>query len=657
MHIKTRLWKRDFDLLIQILLSLAAATALLGFYPMPELSSSEKALPIIEVCYNLRYSYAYAGTTAVTVVFLFFLLFHQSVGRKVLRRRSLAIELISLVFAILFLMGKSFTVDNTLMSIAASWGQRLKSVLFLLGFYDILSCAGYGLSYLLRQGDTMPADKKNAWTSIFEGRFSLIITALAIMALWLPHIVYAFPGYSNPDIEWQLSQYFGCFPINAMHPPMHTLFLGFIVNIGNRLFGANSCTFLYILVQYVCFAFLLAYVLKVMASMSAPRWLMGAYILAIVFSPYYTSSVASIIKDNAYAYAFLLFIVEAICLIRKKDSSPIHFVLFWVSVVLVIWFRNEGKLVAVPSLLVIYLLVRDKLRQRWKTRRKGGRLLLDVRIVLFFVTPVVFALGVNSAMINIYSMEKGSIREALSFPFQQTARFVLEHGDEVTEDERQAIDAILDYDHLAENYNPRISDSVKNTFKEDSTTEDLTRYLRVWFKQGLRHPDTYVCATINQTYFLFYPFEENNIAYSQPLSQRGNSDDTSRRYAKSVCEYLGIDYTEVSLKRASMHAWYKFCFSAPVIGVLSHHSIYCLCLLFAAGLAIVRRQREWLAVSLPLFMSMAAILLAPTIMGHPRYTFPIIYTVPLMLAWLHEKLIAEKTRCRERDLSVTAGAK
>ena len=647
MHVNTRLRTRIVILSVQILLSLAASTALVGFYPTPELSSPQRALPIIELCYNLRYSYAYAGTTAVTAVFLFFLFFHLTIDRKILRRRYFVIELISLLFAVIFLMGKSFAVDNTLQSITASWGQRVKSVLFLLGFYDILSYSGYGLAYLLQRGAPASAGEGEAGTSIFDRRFSVVITALVIMALWLPHIVYAFPGYSNQDIEWQLSQYFGCFPINAHNPPMHTLFLGFIVNIGNRLFGANSCTFLYILVQYICFAFLLAYVLKVMASMGAPRWLMGSYILAIVFSPYYTSSVASIIKDNAYAYAFLLFIVEAICLIRRKDLSPIHYVLFWISAVLVIWFRNEGKLVAIPSLLVIYLLARDNLKQRWNKGHDRRQPFLNVRIALFFVTPVVFALGVNSAMINSYSMEKGSIREALSFPFQQTARFVLEHGEEVTEDERRAIDAILDYEHLAEYYNPRISDNVKNTFKKDSTTEDLMHYLRVWFKQGLRHPDTYVCATVNQTCFLFYPFEENNIAYSQPLSERGNSDDASRRYAKSVCEYLGIDYTEVSLRRASMHAWYMFCFSAPVIGVLSHHSIYCLCLLFASGLAIVRRQREWLAVSLPLLLSVAIILFAPTIMGHPRYSFPIIYTTPVMLAWLHEKLIVANAQRRK----------
>lgn len=62
----------------------------------------------------------------------------------------------------------------------------------------------------------------------------------------------------------------------------------------------------------------------------------------------------------------------------------------------------------------------------------------------------------------------GSVRESLSVPFQQTARYVRDYGDEVTEEVKEAIDSILRYDLLASKYNPNLSDPVKKLFNENS---------------------------------------------------------------------------------------------------------------------------------------------------------------------------------------------
>ena len=97
----------------------------------------------------------------------------------------------------------------------------------------------------------------------------------------------------------------------------------------------------------------------------------------------------------------------------------------------------------------------------------------------------------------------------LSVPFQQTARYVKEHGDEVTEEEKQIIDKILDYDTLAERYDPLLSDPVKRDYNKNATTEDLINYFKVWFAQFLKHPTTYIQATMNNVYGYFYP--ETNL--------------------------------------------------------------------------------------------------------------------------------------------------
>ena len=73
-------------------------------------------------------------------------------------------------------------------------------------------------------------------------------------------------------------------------------------------------------------------------------------------------------------------------------------------------------------------------------------------------------------------------RKCFSLPFQQTARYVKEYGDEISEEEREIIAKVLDYDSLAEIYEPMTADPVKTTYRSGSAG-DLTAYFKVWLKE------------------------------------------------------------------------------------------------------------------------------------------------------------------------------
>lgn len=114
-------------------------------------------------------------------------------------------------------------------------------------------------------------------------------------------------------------------------------------------------------------------------------------------------------------------------------------------------------------------------------------------------------------------------------PFQQTARIVGEHGDDVSEAERAAIDAVLPYDQLAELYDPDLSDPVKESYKLHNSKvessfeyanehpEALGDYLRVWLGLALRHPACALTATAANTYAYFYPGEVVDVDGTRPV--------------------------------------------------------------------------------------------------------------------------------------------
>ena len=95
-------------------------------------------------------------------------------------------------------------------------------------------------------------------------------------------------------------------------------------------------------------------------------------------------------------------------------------------------------------------------------------------------------------------VKPGGKQEMLSIPFQQTARYVKYYGNDVSTEEEKVIRKVLDYDTIGKNYDPDLSDPVKNTYKQKD--EYLKDYFNIWFEMLKKHPTAYIQATLNGTY-------------------------------------------------------------------------------------------------------------------------------------------------------------
>ena len=150
---------------------------------------------------------------------------------------------------------------------------------------------------------------------------------------------------------------------------------------------------------------------------------------------------------------------------RDYWRSGRHLALLALGIMASMLMRNNGKYVIYP--MVLLLLIVFFLRYQ-----KTGVLR---RAVLALLLPVLAANLIQSGLMRHYDIEKGSIREALSLPIQQTARYVLERGDEVTAEEKAAIAAVLDYDNMARDYYPMESDPVKDAERAKEDAERAAR--------------------------------------------------------------------------------------------------------------------------------------------------------------------------------------
>lgn len=535
---------------------------------------------------------------------------------------SWAALLLAGITALVWLMGACFLCGGDLSTICSSPGQTVKAVIYYFGsawfLYIMLRC----FCFLLDSGwDTKLKFRGPKGLSAFLSRRRFWVTAAGLLLCWSVPLAVCYPAAFCTDAWMQLAQYWGSEPFTAHHPPVHILLLGVFSRLGLALGSANFGLFLFALLQAFAFALTLAYVFCLYEKLGAPKWIRLLSFLTAVFSPFIADRVGTLLKDVPYSMAFLLMTAQFIYAVLDTEAflkSKRQLLLTALAIIGVLLMRNNGRYVLYPSiaLAAAALVVKRKYLGRSKT----------VKLLLLMLLPVAAAAAINGAIIKHYNIAPGSVAETLSLPFQQTARYVRDYGSEVTEEEREAIDAVLPYDRLAELYNPIISDPVKEEFRDEAGGAQLKAYLQVWLKMFFKHPLTYVEATANQIYALVFPFAENRTVYV--------GFDDGAWFIPDVVAATGVSLPEsLEMERRALTQWFYLMYSFPVIGMISHTAPYIIAAFFLSIMAAVRKKFSFLLLAVPVLLSAVVAVFAPAVIGNPRYVFPVIYSMPLLTAF------------------------
>ena len=414
--------------------------------------------------------------------------------RKMVRFGRIA----AFILAVLYAGAKAFACADSLSAWYSPLFNLFKTGILICGFYYFYDTFIHLMYAVLHsRGDIALKRKSSRWLHIYRGHLWLV-SWCTIFLMWLPHLVMRYPGAMSYDNYNELMYYWGCKTFTTAQPVFHTWLFGSFVRFGNWAGSANVGLFLFVVFQSLIMAAVLAGSLLLMKKWKSPVWLrllaMGIYCIA----PYYAGYAAFPIKDYLYTAFFVLFVLELMELLSEEGMDifkkrPGYDILWVAAVSLMILFRKNGLYVYLPVMLcmmaysaVMFL-------------RKKRRIVWQMWIVLCL--PVVLSSGVEKAIIVRYQVEMDSPKEMFSLPFQQTARYVRDYGDEVTQEEREAIAAVLNYELLSEAYEELTADPVKSTYHAQGTKE-LLNYFSVWFRQFLKHPVCYLEATWNQNYYL-----------------------------------------------------------------------------------------------------------------------------------------------------------
>lgn len=508
-----------------------------------------------------------------------------------------------------------------------SGSSNLNFSTFLTGAY--ITVALYIFTFLFKVISRYLNEKaaRNIVVSLFDNilnkKNSIIILTLMMLVCWIPVLIFLYPGNAINDTWGQFSQYIKMFDggilhrgvLSDHHPFFDTLFMGgIIVPLAHLFHNWKLAFFCYVILQYVltCLSFSVSvWYLRKKCSTSINLTTMVYGIYCIL--PIFPVSAQTISKDALFSWIYVYLTILLIEVIRT-NGSVLNSKKYMLVLILTIFFvgltKKVGLYVVILTLVAFLIFL--------KNSRKY--------ILILFAAIALLSFGLTGFIKSELKVVPGGKQEMFSLPFQQTARYMKYHGEDVTKDEKKVIGKLLDTKNISKNYIPISADPVKG-FEDRGTTEDYVNYIKVWIKQGIRHPKTYISATVAMLSGWFSTAE-----YSPVMDMEWHSQLDTRVMPESVVKREGI--SQRFSKR--YQEFYDGLYNNRLTGLIVSYSLYAALLPLIICIVLWNKyDNKWWLITVPMILSIAiGCWLAPVsiFLEGRRYLYPVIYTLPILLA-------------------------
>ena len=497
--------------------------------------------------------------------------------------------ILSFVMSFFFVTGVALSCTDSLSFVYSNPYQVILFLFCLVGYTVLLSLLIASLENIVCSCDFAEDNDAISSKRIF------LISMITIFSCWFIWLIVYFPGTMSLDAASQLNQTSGdVWHISNHQPPLSTLFMTGYVNFGKILGNKSYGIFIYCLLQELLGAFTFAYGIRYLFKKGLNKKICIGIMLFFAITPMWADFSQYFEKDFLYTVVLTL---NFILLLETEltEFNVRQTLLIALTGILACFLRNNGIYVIIPFYIAVIIASKSKKKP-----------IVITGIVLFAF--LIVTKGVYPAV----GVEKDSMREMMSIPFQQTARYVKEFPDEVTIEERESIDLILPYDDLAENYEPRISDPIKDNFKGDDSL--LPQYFATWARMLLKHPGVYIEAFLNQCYGYLAPVEENApIPAITPYPESAENMGIYR-------EPLGHAASFLECMRLLSITW-------PIVKVLDYPGFYTWIVVICAFILIKNRHYKVIPFYIPALFNLLICIASP-LQNEMRYALPIVAVAP-----------------------------
>lgn len=575
-----------------------------------------------------KYSIVYMALIPILYIFYYKI--------ELIKKKSVKIEVLmpALFFAFSMIIGYSYDkTDSWDLVINTNIMQWIKVIIVLMGYSVFFYYVIFGIFYLLDNNNFF---KQEYNITGIIARYAeairkrpFIVAFISLFIVYLPIAILSYPGIFMGDTPNQITQAFPELGIwgpnylekrhlkddvflNTHHPIAHTLLLHLCLVIGKTLFmNYNVGIFIFVLIQWLAMICTMALIIRFLLEHKVSVQIVLLVLAYFMFSPRIQSYMFLITKD-IFLVIFLQLFLLYLCKVCEEKLSRWDWTMFICSMVGIFFFRNDGKYILMLSLFFFMIIL------------KSLRKTMGILLMLCFCVSIIY----NNLLLPEYNITSGSVREMLSIPFQQTARYLKYSSDSATEEEKEAISAVLDYENLVDIYDPERADNVKDTFNENATHEEIKKYFEVWYKMLKKHPSHYIQATINNYYYYFYPGTRlaDNYTYQYSLEKM--------EIANRRCEKLQTDFRhpdELDNYRNKYEQIRENIWSMPVLSFLLLPATYSWALIVLLFYCIYKRNRYAICMTIPMLIQLLICLAGPCNGYYFRYLYPVAVCLPMVM--------------------------
>ena len=568
---------------------------------------------------NEKLKFNRSNTMMITYVVLSILLFVFYKNYLCKFKSKVTYNIIAIIFSLLSVFGYSYDVVGNASLVFGNISLIIFSILKFIGLYLLFNTSIHLLDDVLKKKDLSEL-KKSKIVYLFE-KHPFLFSFIVILLCYLPYIISFYPVILNYDAANQIKEVMGIhtrymdsvvllnpnITITNFNPIIHTFLIGGLFKVGHILGNVNFGMFLYSIVQLTIvistFSYSIHYLNKIKINKKLIMIVLGIYSLVPLFPLYAMTAV----KDVIFSSLMLLYVIKMYDIIKNNQTIK-QYILFALLILLIILFRNNGMITIILTLPVLLFIKKE-------TR---------VPIILVLIFNISMYIGYNKVLLPHFEIANTSIREVLSVPFQQTARYVKYYEKDLSEEDKLIIDKVLGYDDLATRYDPGLSDDVKNKFNKYTTDEELKEYFGVWFTYLLKRPVVYIDATINNMYGYFYPNTSSWYIY--------------HKLNPKIPE-AGFDYHYNGLKglRNVLVGYAEVFPYIPIIGSIANIGIVIWVHILLIGILIVNKMKKYIPILLPA-ITLILVCVAGPANTYFRYILPCVFALPIILCVLYKEL-------------------
>lgn len=501
----------------------------------------------------------------------------------------------------------------------------------------ILFCFIYVLVAVLYKKVSQSVSKTNNRTEIITLKESIkkyfLFFFLIMFICWLPWIIAHYPGSLDQDTVWQTLIWRTQPYWYDHHPWLTTALFGSLMELGSSLGSQAITLFIFTTFQAIVSAGFLSLLFCYIKRSNPPKTIWVSFLVLACILPAFPSFASQMAKESLFVIfwiPFILFFAEGIRTKGKCFAKPLPIILFILSIILVILTNKKGIYLTLPCALILILYSKSKLR---------------LVCTSAFIIPLAVSLIWTNILLPSWDVDKGPSKELYSLPLQQTACYTTLYPDDITQTEIDAINNVLPYERLSTIYTLTSADSVKDAYK-DPETKELLEYLTTWASMAIKHPDSYLIATMGTNYRIFTPVipfqlkedldqswvDEQVSFFSRFLSEGIDNNDVQLRDLKTA---EGLAEPE-SLEpiRNVVYTYEKILNYTPIRFLNSpaffvfYIPLFILC--FALSKYAKHNRSKMLLALIPSFLVIASIIARPLVLD--RYCLPGLFIAALVIS-------------------------